>query len=157
MTYRLSLMVATGCGLGYLPAAPGTFASIAAALVYYGAYLRTGGIPPDVHVSALGAITVLGVLASDNVVRNRGLHDPSFIVIDEIAGQLASFVLLPVRPSLILAGVILFRIFDIWKPFGIRRLESLENGVGVLADDLAGGLLTCALLHAAYRLFTAWC
>ncbi len=156
MRYGLYMIFATGCYLGYLPRAPGTFASIATALAYYGVCLYAGGIAPELHISVLCVITVLGVLASDRIVRARREHDPSFIVVDEIAGQLTALLLLPVRPSYMVAGVVLFRIFDIWKPFGIRRLESLKNGVGVLADDLAAGLFTCAILHAGSRLLTIW-
>jgi len=56
---------------------------------------------------------------------------------------------LPVTLVNAIAGIALFRVFDIWKPFGIRRLEELKDGVGIMADDLAAGLLTCLILHAA--------
>lgn len=156
MKYRLSLIVATGGFLGYLPGAPGTFASIATALAYYGVCLFAGSVAPELHISVLSVFTVLGVLASDHIVKTHGEHDPSFIVVDEIAGQWAALLLVPARPPYIAAGVLLFRIFDIWKPFGIRRLESLKNGVGILADDLSAGLLACVLLHAGSRLPAIW-
>ena len=66
--------------------------------------------------------------------------DPSKLVIEEIAGIFVSRLFLPITPMTIIASFILFRIFDIWKPLGIRKLEELKGGVGVMADDLLAGI-----------------
>ena len=62
------------------------------------------------------------------------------MVIDEVAGQLLTFLFLPVNPFNLISGFVLFRIFDIWKPYPIRKLESLKHGVGIMADDLLAGV-----------------
>jgi len=156
MIDRIALLFASGCLVGYVPGAPGTYASILTSLAFFGISRLTGGVAPELHISTICLVTVLGVLSSDRVSRATKQHDPSYVVIDEVAGQLASFLLVPVRPSFLVAGTLVFRALDIWKPFGIRRLESLEHGVGIMADDLAAGFLTCLLLGAGNWLFTLW-
>jgi phosphatidylglycerophosphatase A len=145
---KLALMLATGFYVGFIPGAPGTYASILTGAGILMIQMLKHRIVPEFYVSILCLVTILGVLFSDEVCRSRGTHDPSFVVIDEIAGQLMALLFVPVTLTSTVAGIALFRFFDIRKPFGIRRLEELKNGVGVMADDLAAGLVTCAILHA---------
>jgi phosphatidylglycerophosphatase A len=76
-----------------------------------------------------------------------GLKDPQFVVIDEVAGQLVTLIAVPLAWKTFLAGLILFRVFDIWKPFPIRRLERLPEGTGIVVDDLGAGLYALAVMH----------
>jgi len=92
------------------------------------------------------------VLASDRVSRSLGQEDPQTVVIDEVAGQLTAFLFLPVDLFHLAGGTVLFRLIDIWKPYPIRRLEHLKNGVGIMADDLLAGVYANIILHGVSRL-----
>jgi len=152
MRDRISLLFASGFCIGMIPGAPGTYASLAAALVYYRIYRISLRILPELHLSAICLITLAGVYAAARVSRNLGREDPGVVVIDEIAGQLVAFLFLPVNAVNLIAGVCLFRLFDIWKPFPIRRLESLPNGVGIMSDDLLAGAYANLILQLANHL-----
>jgi phosphatidylglycerophosphatase A len=149
MKNRISMFLATACFIGKIPGAPGTYAAVATTLVYFLIWRVRHQILPELHVSAIGLITLVGVFVSANVSRAVGKEDPNFVVIDEVAGQLLSLLFLPVTLVNIIGATLLFRVFDIWKPFPIRRLERLENGVGVMADDLLAGVYANVLLQIA--------
>ncbi len=140
-------MVASAFYIGFIPGAPGTYASIALSLGYFLVSHFSRRIWPELHLSSICLITLIGVLAADEIHRSTGIQDPSFIVIDEVAGQLLTFLFLPINAFNLICGTVAFRIFDIWKPFPIRRLESLERGVGVMADDLLAGVYGNLLLQ----------
>jgi phosphatidylglycerophosphatase A len=152
MMNRISVLVATFLGIGFAPIAPGTLASIATTLVFYGCYSIGHRILPELHLSAIGLVTVIGVLTATRVSELRNEKDPSCVVIDEVAGQLLTFLFLPVHFWNLVLGTIFFRVFDIWKPFPVRQLENLEKGVGIMADDLMAGIYSLALLFAVNRL-----
>jgi phosphatidylglycerophosphatase A len=147
MKDRLCLAYASVMYIGFIPGAPGTYASFATTLAYFFTYRIYGGILPSLHVSTLCIVTIAGVLASAAISRRTGQEDPSYIVIDEVAGQLLTFLFLPVSFFNLAAGFVAFRVFDMWKPFPIRKMESFENGVGVMADDLLAGVYGNVLLH----------
>ena len=137
-------IVASFFGLGFFPVAPGTLTSLAIVLLYK--YL--------IHVLALPyllliflLLCVLGVLAAAAYSSELKKTDPRQVVIDEAAGQF--LVLLSITPdwTLLVIGFLLFRLFDILKPFPIRRLERLPGGWGIMADDIAAALMAKALLH----------
>jgi phosphatidylglycerophosphatase A len=152
MINRISIMLATFFGIGFAPVAPGTLASVATTVLFYGFYRIGNRILPELHLSAAGLVTVIGVLAAERVSRIRGEKDPSCVVIDEVAGQLISFLFLPVHFWNLVLGTFFFRIFDIWKPFPVRNLENLKGGVGIMADDVMAGIYSMVLLHAVNRL-----
>lgn len=136
--------VATFVGAGNLRPGPGTYGSVAAVLLWMAAahLLHLG--PTALFVATLlGAIlaTALGIPAATIVAREAGREDPGFVVIDEVAGQWLT--LLALSPTWIHAGLglLLFRIFDISKPWPIRKLESLPEGTGIMLDDLGAGAL----------------
>lgn len=152
-----SLFVATGCGLGYLPFAPGTFGSLEGALIYWliveskdlwsPTIIHLRGAPsvaPLLWVVTLYTlvISVVGLIAADDVARKKGEKDPQFVVIDEVSGQLLTYLvaLAPANWKYLLLGFILFRVFDIWKPFPARQAESLPGGWGIMADDWIAGI-----------------
>jgi phosphatidylglycerophosphatase A len=93
-------------------------------------------------------ITLVGIAASNSVVRATGLKDPQIVVIDEVAGQLIALIAAPLSWQCLLAGLILFRAFDILKPPPIRQLEALPDGWGVMLDDVAAGALAFLVLQA---------
>jgi len=152
MRDRISLFLATALYIGYIPGAPGTYASAATSLALYFYQRRFHHIAPELHISVLGLITVIGVLVSAEASRIRGEEDPSIVVIDEVAGQLLTFFYLPLHSWNLILGTFFFRVFDVWKPSPVRQLESLKNGVGIMADDLMAGVYSCLLLHLVNRL-----
>lgn len=151
MTRQLSLFFATAGYVGLIPGAPGTCGSLLATVILFAVSLGTSDIHAELLLSAIGFVTVLGVLAADRVARDRGVEDPPIVVIDEVAGQLLTFLFIPLRWQTLLLGTLLFRAFDIWKPFPLRRAESLPHGVGIMADDLLAGVYANLLLQGACR------
>jgi len=124
---------------------------VAAVLLWYGAahLLHPGfaGLAIGTAVAATVA-TLVGIPASTIVAREAGREDPGFVVVDEVAGQWIA--LIAIRPDWrhAVMALLLFRLFDIWKPWPIRRLEALPEGTGIMLDDVAAGLLAlaCGLL-----------
>jgi phosphatidylglycerophosphatase A len=139
--------------IGYIPGAPGTYASLVTTIVFFLVHRFKGGILPALHLSILCLISLAGILASAAISRKTGQEDPSFIVIDEVAGQLLTFLFLPVNLPNLALGFVAFRVFDMWKPFPIRKLERLEGGAGVIADDLLAGVYGNVLLHLINLLY----
>jgi phosphatidylglycerophosphatase A len=133
---KIVLAIATGGGLGLIPIAPGTFGALLG-VAFWAALAPTGAVG-----SAAGCIALAGLAIWTSGAAQRALgEDDGRIVIDEVAGQLAALVWLPLRVDVALVGFLLFRLFDVWKPGPIRALESLPGGAGVVGDDLAAGLL----------------
>jgi phosphatidylglycerophosphatase A len=152
---RLSWLIATFFGVGHLPPGPGTYASAITVLLWWaaGRSLPSGWLIP-VSVLLASAITLIGIPVSTVVARESGRTDPGFVVIDEVAGQMIALIAVPLNWKYLLAGFILFRSFDIVKPFPLRRLEKLSAGTGIMMDDVGAGLYALVLLHA-WRYFMA--
>jgi phosphatidylglycerophosphatase A len=154
MKTRLALLFSTALYIGFIPGAPGTYGSLATTAVLF-FLLKTGHqILPDLHLSAVGMISILGIVSAAETSRVRKDEDPSIVVIDEVAGQLLTYLFVPLTVVNLVIGFLLFRLFDIWKPQPVRKLESLKNGVGIMADDLAAGIYANVLLQAISWLAT---
>jgi phosphatidylglycerophosphatase A len=175
---RLALFIATACGLGYIPVAPGTWGSAAGVVIWILSVfyfpLALGGtlftwipsFPLTIFFYTL-AIAAAGVWASDRAAKFARVKDPQFIVIDEVSGQYLALLLGIAFPTFntvakshwlwptsgngyfsvvnvslkyLLLGFILFRVFDIWKPFPARQAESLPGGWGIMTDDWVAGI-----------------
>jgi phosphatidylglycerophosphatase A len=163
---RLPRTIATLAGLGEKLPAPGTTAgSLPAAALWWVlcqvAPNTTGRIV--VTAAALVVAAAAGVWAADIETARRKVSDPGAVVIDEVAGQwLTYLVALPFLPWLTTsqlavfaaAGFLLFRVFDILKPWPIRRLEAFPGGLGVVADDLAAGYFAAVVLVIGWKLLT---
>ncbi|HTO55149.1 MAG TPA: phosphatidylglycerophosphatase A [Myxococcota bacterium] len=130
------LALATAGGSGYSPVASGTVGS----LVGLGLWWALGHVEPLAYAGACAAVTALGIWAAGRAEEIFGRHDDGRITIDEVAGQLVSLAALPWRPEVAAVGFLLFRLFDIWKPFPARNAERLPGGLGVMADDLVAGV-----------------
>jgi phosphatidylglycerophosphatase A len=145
-------LVATFFGAGRLKPGPGTWGSLATVLVWA---LASSRIPiadrACATIVAAAVVTLIGIPAATRVARGSGLKDPQFVVIDEVVGQLVALIAVPLAWKTFLAGFILFRVFDIWKPFPIRRLERLPEGTGIVVDDLGAGLYALAVIHLLLR------
>ena len=103
--------------------------------------------------ATLVAVTGVGIWAGGRVERSLGAKDPGIIVIDEVAGMLLSVLTLPRTIPVLLTAFVLFRFFDVWKPFPARQSQSLRGGFGVMVDDLIAGLYTLILLVGSRALF----
>ncbi|MBZ5616139.1 MAG: phosphatidylglycerophosphatase A [Acidobacteriia bacterium] len=141
-------LTATFFGAGRLKPGPGTWGSLATVVVWG---LACSRIPVAdrtwATILAAAVVTLIGIPAATLAARTSGLKDPQFVVIDEVAGQLVTLIAVPLAWKTFLAGLILFRVFDIWKPFPIRRLERLPEGTGIVVDDLGAGLYALAIMH----------
>lgn len=140
---------ATFFGIGFLPAGPGTWASLATTLLWYIA-LRGSIHAPAITLIAAIAVTLLGIPAASIVEKQANRQDPGFVVLDEVAGQLFALLLVPVNIPHALLAFALFRLFDIVKPPPVRQLERLHGGLGIMMDDVAAGiyaLLVSLIVH----------
>jgi phosphatidylglycerophosphatase A len=136
-------VIATCCGIGFIPVAPGTAASLAIALVYKLFLFRLSW---PFYLILLVVLSALGLMASAIYAAELGHHDPRRIVVDEASGQLLSLIAVPATWAACGLSFILFRLFDIVKPFPIRRTERLPGGWGIMADDLVAGLMARIVL-----------
>lgn len=163
----VALAVAT-CGVGLLPFAPGTWGSLVGIALYLIA--RAASVKVSAHGAAGGwsaaqldavqtamllllvsGMTLAGVWAATRAEKLLGRKDPGAVVIDEVAGQLITFAFVPFNSSawIVVTGFVLFRLFDIWKPYPVRRLEALESGLGIMADDVLAGFYAATALALA--------
>ena len=144
---KLVLFIATGAGTGYAPIAPGTAGSALAATIWIVAVPWLGLSQPSwALVVVLG--TGVAIWSAGEAERIFASHDDGRITVDEVVGQGVALMFLPLGSAgsfpmaLAVAGLafLLFRLFDIWKPEPVRRLEGLPGGAGVVADDLMAGV-----------------
>ena len=140
---RVAMTLATWFGAGLVPLAPGTAVSAVAVLLFWP--LRALGL--DVMAALIMLVIGVGVWASARVVALRGGHDPQIIVIDEVAGQWLTLLAVPADWRWFLAGFVVFRLADQFKPWPARQAErELPPAWGVMMDDvLAGGWGAVAL------------
>jgi phosphatidylglycerophosphatase A len=144
--------VATLFGIGRLKPGPGTWGSLATVLAWALVSSRIQAASrTSTTIIAAAAVTLIGIPAATRVARAAGLKDPQFVVIDEVAGQLVALIAVPLAWKTFLAGFILFRVFDMWKPFPIRRLERLPEGIGIVVDDLGAGVYALIVMHLLLR------
>jgi len=144
---KITLAAATFLGSGYLPVAPGTWASAFTVLIAY--FTPWAAAPLALKAGIIAFIFAIGIPAATASEIHFKKHDPRPCVIDEVAGQLVALFLLPRQAAWYAAAFFLFRLFDIVKPFPVRKSESLPKGLGIMTDDvLAGGYALVALLLA---------
>lgn len=141
-------LVATFFGAGKLKPGPGTWGSLATLLLWalVSGFLPAGWVLPANLFLAVLAVAI-GIPAATQVARAAGVKDPQFVVIDETAGQLITLLGAPLTWKSFLAGFILFRAFDIVKPYPVRQLERLPEGIGIVVDDVAAGLYGLAVMQ----------
>jgi phosphatidylglycerophosphatase A len=141
-------------GAGLLKPGPGTYGSIAALVLWYVAahilHPSTATLAFWTTVAAI-AVTLIGISASTIVARESGREDPGHVVIDEVAGQLITLIFCPPDWAHAIVALLLFRAFDIFKPWPIRRFESLPEGTGIMMDDVAAGVLALTSLQLLHR------
>ena len=162
----VALGVAT-CGVGFIPFAPGTWGSGVGVLLYVAAigltklmlgdqlniqYAQTLPLAQSILTTLLLGgvllISLAGTWAATRAEKLLGKKDPGAVVVDEVAGQMLTFLFVPFGAAALalFVGFVAFRVFDIWKPYPIRRLEGLGGGLGVMADDLLAGFYAGAVM-----------
>jgi len=148
---RLAVWLATGFGIGWLPVAPATWASLAVAVfLYYSARLDFW-----IFGAVIFGIILVGIWAAGVAEESLG-HDAHAIVIDEVAGMLLAVWAIPLGPKpWITLGIafVLFRLLDVWKPFPIRQSQRLPGGLGVMVDDLLAAAAANGLTRVALHVF----
>ena len=143
-TDYLALVIST-FGVGYLPLAPGTWGSLVAVGIFLGfAQVVKGNVLVAVVLVSIVAVTFAGIWAASRTEALANRKDPSKVVVDEVAGQLISLFPLTLFAHwsivVVIISFILFRFFDIVKPYPARRLEALKGGFGIMCDDLIAGV-----------------
>jgi phosphatidylglycerophosphatase A len=137
--------LATCLGIGLVfPLAPGTVVSALIVLIYKFVLFRLGWVS---QALILIVVFFVGVISASRFSAEIRIKDPRCVVIDEACGQLAALFLCPASWGFMLAAFVLFRFFDIFKPYPIRKLEDLPTGWGIMADDLAGGIFAGILIN----------
>jgi phosphatidylglycerophosphatase A len=144
-------VLASVFGAGYARVASGTVGSFVTVVAIWLLPLT----PLRIAV-ALVVVILVGIWAGSRVERVLGKKDPGVIVIDEVAGMLLSVILLPRTIPVLITAFLLFRLFDIWKPFPARESQALTGGMGVMVDDLIAGFYTLILIMGALTLFPGW-
>jgi len=142
-------MISTWFGCGRWPWGPGTAGSLGALIVAVAGFVWLGFQEPWQMAALAILCTPIGIWASTVTARASGKKDPGVIVVDEVLGQWLTLAAVPAYEwKWILAAFVLFRLFDIVKPWPVRRLESLPEGTGIVADDLAAGVYGALVLLA---------
>jgi phosphatidylglycerophosphatase A len=147
--HSLSVWIATSLGAGYFPVAPGTAGSVvglALVIALRQTSLGTAGL--GISLAAMAAVVfALGVWSAGKAEKAFGRVDPGQVVIDEVLGQIITFIATPRIPRVgLIAGFILFRVFDIIKPFPAGRAERFPGGWGIMLDDVVAGFYSLIVL-----------
>jgi phosphatidylglycerophosphatase A len=131
----LALAIATSFGVGYAPFAPGTFGSAAGLLLW--AILPASAVA---QVAAVIAVLAVGIWSAELTERRVGATDPGIVVVDEVLGMVVTLALVPVGWGGAIVGFVLFRAFDVIKPYPANRFERLHGGLGIMLDDAMAGV-----------------
>jgi phosphatidylglycerophosphatase A len=150
---RLAVFIATAAYCGYFPIAPGTVGSAAGLAVYALVWWTKS---PILETGLIVATFAVGTWAATHAERFFGGIDPGPVVIDEVLGMLLTLAFIPVGWSAALAGFVVFRVFDVVKPWPANRLETFHGGFGIMADDAMAGVYANLALRCLMWLVPAW-
>ena len=146
---KLIMLIDTGFYSGYLPKAPGTWGSLVGLLLFF--LLHTLSLP--VYLAIVAGLFMVGSFAAGEAEKIMDHQDPGLVVIDEIVGMLITMTAVPATPLVMALGFILFRVFDIAKPFPILLVDQrLHGGVGIMLDDVIAGIYSLVILQVLVRL-----
>lgn len=142
--------LAFGLGSGAAPKAPGTFGTLAAIPFY----VLLAQLPVMTYTLVIIAAFIFGVYLCEQASKDMGVHDHGGIVWDEFVGYWIAMIALPFHWAWIIAGFVLFRVFDILKPWPISWLDKrVHGGFGIMIDDVIAGIFAAVILQIAYRFF----
>lgn len=146
--HTLIIIIATGCYSGYLPKAPGTWGSLVGLLIFF--LLHTLSLP--IYLAVVAGIFVIGTFAAGEAEKIMDRQDPGLVVIDEIVGILITMTAAPATFLPMALGFIIFRIFDIAKPFPIDFVDKrFHGGLGIMLDDIFAGIYSLIILQLLVR------
>lgn len=140
-------IIATFFYIGNIPVAPGTVASAAGALLSIALIDK-----PVIYLVVLACVFFAGFLTSGRMEEIAKEHDPSCVVIDEVAGAMITFFWLPLTAPVFITAFFLFRAFDMFKIFPANRLENLKGGLGIMSDDIMAGIYANLLMQIVIRI-----
>jgi len=143
--------VATAFFAGHSPVAPGTAGSLVGLLLFW----PLQGLSLSGMAASLVFLFVLGWWSAGRLARRLGDHDPGMVVIDEVLGVFVALIGLPFTPWVVVFGFLLFRLFDVVKPYPAGALEHLPGGLGIMADDVAAGLYANLVMRVAFLVWPA--
>lgn len=146
---QFALLIATFGYVGFFPIAPGTAGSLAALALF--SFVRWVGMPAF-ELGTIVAVLAVGIWSANGAERALGRKDPGPVVIDEVLGMLITLALLPVSLTGVAVGFLLFRLFDVVKPYPAGRLEHLPGGYGIMLDDA----MAAVYAHLVLRLCMWW-
>ena len=150
----LARLLATVAYVGYLPIAPGTWGSLAGLLLLGG--LRWAGVSAAGEAAVLVGLLIVGIWSADVTGRAMGDEDPGPVVLDEVVGMLLTLLWIPLSWPAAVLGFLLFRLFDIIKPFPARQCERLPGGWGVMLDDVMAGVYGWVVMRLALAALPGW-
>ena len=143
------MFIATGCYSGYLPKAPGTWGSLVGLLLFF--LLHTLSL--EIYLAVIAGIFVIGTFAAGEAEKIMDHQDPGLVVIDEIVGMLITMIAVPVTPLTMVLGFILFRVFDIAKPFPVNFFDQhFHGGLGIMLDDVVAGIYSLIIMQLIFLL-----
>jgi phosphatidylglycerophosphatase A len=156
---RVAIAIATALGAGYAPFAPGTAGSALSVGLWLVLYRwLPGSLHVPAHLALILALTIVGIWASTRSESWFGEIDPHQTVIDEVIGQQITYLGLfssALSWKSLALGFFLFRLFDVWKPYPIRKIQDLHGGAGIVLDDVAAGIYALIVLFVVRR-FLNW-
>ncbi len=147
---KLQVLLASSGGVGIVaPFAPGTFGTLPAIPLAW----ALGLLSPWAMPAGALLVFLLGLVVTRTAIAATGAKDPGLVTVDEVAGYLVTLCAAPVTPATLAAAFVLFRLFDIAKPWPVSRFERLPGATGVMADDIAAGVYAAASLQMGLHLF----
>ncbi len=152
----LARIISTGLGVGYFPLAPGTMGSLAILIVYW-ICPEISSLQLSMIILGLSVIGIYSVTITENEMKSklgqdRG-NDPGIIVIDEVIGMLVALFFIPKTTFFLITAFILFRIFDIVKPYPVLKMEKLHGGWGIVLDDVVAGIYANIVIQIGRFIF----
>ncbi len=147
MKNSIAKIIATFFYVGLIPIGPGTFGTLAAIPLFYALSFT----PIYLYLAITVVIILISVWASTIAEQIFGKTDPGQVVADEVCGYLVTMILVPPTITNIFFGFLLFRIFDMTKPYPTRKFEKLPGGWGIVMDDVMAGVYSCVTLHILGR------
>jgi phosphatidylglycerophosphatase A len=146
------ILLATGLGMGFSPIAPGTIGAVEGCITAL--FIKQYAAYPDLLLAFFSVLFfLLGVHCSNKLETDWG-KDPSIIIIDEVVGMWIAMLMLPKGWIYIAAAFLLFRLFDIYKPLYIRKMEKLKGGWGIMMDDVLAGIYANGAIQLFYIIYS---
>lgn len=147
--YTLIMFIATGFYSGYLPKAPGTWGSLVGVLLVF----LLHALSLQIYLSVVAGLFIVGSFVAGEAEKILDNRDPGVVVIDEIVGMLITMIAVPVTPLTMALGFILFRVFDIAKPFPVNFFDQhFHGGLGIMLDDVVAGIYSLIIMQLIFLL-----